>query len=94
MTCNACTTDLVAQKIRSLNALAKSLEEISNMLKKDIVHLGLNIRSAKKLQAGLDKYIKAVSFTIRFYRFSYHKLLNLVNRVKQIKLDQHLVYNR
>ena len=35
----ACTADLVSQKIRMLDALAKSAEEISNMLKKDVVHL-------------------------------------------------------
>ena len=49
MTCDACAVDLVAQKIRSLDASAKSVEEISNMLKKDVVHLGLNKKSAKEL---------------------------------------------
>ena len=81
MTRSACAADLVAQKIRSLDASAKSAEEISNMLKKDVVHLGLNKKSAKELRAALDGYVKAVSFTIHFRRSSYHKLLNLVNRV-------------
>ena len=88
-----CTADLVAQKIRSLNASAKSVEEISNMLKKNVVHLGLNKKSAKELQAALDGYVKAVSFTIYFRRSSYHQLLNLVNRVKRTKLDEQVVRN-
>lgn len=37
----ACAVDLVSQKIRSLNAAAKYAEEISSLLKKDFVHLGL-----------------------------------------------------
>ena len=93
MTHNVCVADLVAQKIRLLNTLAKSLEEISNMLKKDFVHLGLNRKSTKKLQACLDGYIKAISFALHFYSSSYYKLLNLVNRVKQTKLDKHVVCN-
>ena len=84
----ACAADLVAQKIRSLDTSAKSAEEISNMLKKDIVHLGLNKKSSKELRAALAGYIKAVSFTIHFCYSSYHKLLNLVNRVKRTKLDK------
>ena len=79
---SVCAIDLVAKKIRLLNALAKFLEEISNMLKKDFVYLGLNKKSTKKLRASLDRYIKAVSFIIYFRCFSYHKLLNLVNKVK------------
>ena len=93
VTRGACAADLVAQKIRSLDASAKSAEEISNMLKKDVVHLGLNKKSAKELQAVLDGYIKAVSFTIHFCRSSYHKLLNLVNRIKGMKLDKQVVWN-
>ena len=83
--------NLVAHKIRSLNASAKSIEEISNILKKVVVHLGLNEKSAKKLRAALDGYVKAVSFTIHFRCFSYHKLLNLVNMVKRTKLDKKVV---
>ena len=93
MTRSACAADLVAQKIRSLDASAKSAEEISNMLKKDVVHLGLNKKSAKELRATLDGYVKAISFTIHFCRSSYHKLLNLVNRVKRTKLDKQVVWN-
>ena len=91
MTCGACVVDLVAQKIRSLDASAKSVEEISNMLKKDVVHLSLNKKSAKELQAALDGYVKAVSFTIHFRCSLYYKLLNLVNRVKRTKLDEQVV---
>ena len=94
MTRSACTADLVAQKIRLLNTSAKSVEEISNMLKKDVIHLGLNKKSAKELRAALDGYVKAVSFTIHIYCSSYHKLLNLVNRVKRTKLDEQVVWNR
>ena len=47
------------------------LEEISDILKKNFVHLGLNKKKAKKLQAGLNRFIKAVSFTIYFYCFSF-----------------------
>ena len=91
MTRGARAADLVAQKIRSLDAPAKSAEEISNMLKKDVVHLGLNKKSAKELRAALDGYVKAVSFTLHFRRSSYHKLLNLVNRVKRTKLNKQVV---
>lgn len=48
------TADLVFQKIGSLNALVKSLEEISNILKKDFIHLSLNKKNIKKLQASFD----------------------------------------
>ena len=84
---------MVAQKIRSLDTLAKSVKEISNMLKKNVIHLGLNKKSAKELRAALDGYVKAVSFTIYFRRSFYHKLLNLVNRVKRTKLDKQVVWN-
>ena len=93
MTRGACAADLVAQKIRSLDASAKSVEEISNMLKKDVVHLGLNKKSAKELRAALDRYVKAVSFTIHSRCSFYYKLLNLVNRVKRTKLDKQVVWN-
>ena len=94
MTRGAYAADLVAQKIRLLDTLAKSAEEISNILKKDNVHLGLNKKSAKKLQAALDGYVKAVNFTIYFYYSSYHKLLNLVNRVKRTKFDKQVIWNK
>ena len=89
----AYTIDLIAQKIRSFDVSAKSAEEISNMFKKNVVHLGLNKKSAKELRAALDGYVKAVSFTIHFCRSSYHKLLNLVNKVKRTKLDEQVVWN-
>ena len=62
----ACANDLVGQKIRSLNASAKSSEEISDMLKKDFVHLGLDKKESKELRVGLDDYIKAVSVVLPF----------------------------
>ena len=62
----ACTNDLVDQKIRSLNASVKSSEEISDMLKKNFVHLGLDKKESKELRAGLDGYIKAVSVVLPF----------------------------
>lgn len=83
----ASTTNLVAQKIRLLNALAKSVKEIFNMLQKDLIYLGLNKKNSKKLRAAFDGYIKAISFTIYFHHFLNYKLLNLVNRVKQTKLN-------
>ena len=55
-----CANALVDQKIRLLNALAMSSEEISDMLKKDFVYLGLDKKETMKLRAGLDGYIKAV----------------------------------
>ena len=82
VTRGACVADLVAQKIRSLDTSTKSVKEISNMLKKDVIYLGLNKKSAKELRAALNGYVKVVSFTIYFHHSSYHKLLNLVNRVK------------
>ena len=89
----AYAADLVTQKIRLLDALAKSVEEISNMLKKNIVYLGLNKKSTKELRAALDGYLKAISFTKHFCHFSYYNLLNLVNRVKRTKLDKQVVWN-
>ena len=94
VTCGACTADFVAQKIRSLDASTKFAEEISNMLKKNVVHLGLNKKSTKELRAALDGYVKAISFTIHFRRSSYHKLLNLVNRIKRTKLNKHVIWNK
>ena len=91
--CGACATDLVAQKIRSLDASSKSTKEISNMLKEDVIHLYLNKKRAKELRAALDGYVKVVSFTIHFRRFVYHKLLNLVSRIKRRKLDKQVVWN-
>lgn len=41
----ACANNLVAQKIRSLNAMTQSLEKISKILKKNFVHLGLKKKS-------------------------------------------------
>ena len=49
MTRGACTVDLVAQKIRLLDALTNSVEEMPNMLKKNIVYLGLKRKSVKEL---------------------------------------------
>ena len=36
------------------------------MLKKDFVHLGLDKKETKELQAGLDGYIKAVYVVFSF----------------------------
>ncbi len=58
----ACAVDLVSQKIRSLNAATKSAEEISSMLQKDFVHLGLEKKESSSLRANLDGFIKAVSY--------------------------------
>ena len=91
--CCACTVDFVAQKIRSLDFSAMSAKEISNMLKKDVVHLGLNKKSAKELRAALDGYVKMESFTIHFRRSFHYKLLNLVNRIKRTKLNKQVVWN-
>ena len=46
--------------------LTMSLKEISDMLKKNFMHLGLDKKETKELQAGLNGFIKAVSFTIYF----------------------------
>ncbi len=58
----ACAIDLVSQKIRALNAATKSTVEISNMLQKHFVHLGLDKEKSSALQTSLDGYIKAVSY--------------------------------
>ena len=65
-----------------------SLEEILDMLKKNFVHLGLDKKETKKLQAGLDGYIKAVSIILPFLILSSlaYWLLNL-NRVNRTKAD-------
>ncbi len=72
----AYTNNFVAQKIRSLDVMAKSSEEISRMLKKDFVHLRLEKKESKELRANLDMYIKAVNFTILFISIKFN-LLNL-----------------
>lgn len=46
--------------------MAKSSEEVSEILKKDFVYLDLE-KKLEKLQANLDKSIKAISFTICLY---------------------------
>ncbi len=71
-----CANNLVVHKIRSLNAMAKSSEEISEMLKKDFVYLGLEKKESKELRANLNGYIKAISFIILFVRTKF-SLLNL-----------------
>ncbi len=43
-----------------------SSEEISDMLKKEFVHLGLDKKETKELRAGLDDYIKALSVVLPF----------------------------
>lgn len=58
---------LYGQKIRLLNALATSSEKILNILKKGFIHLSLDKKERKELRAGLDKFIKAISFIISFY---------------------------
>ncbi len=57
-----CAVELVSQKIRALNAVTKSVAEISNMLQKDFVYLGLDKKELSALQTSLDGYIKAVSY--------------------------------
>lgn len=51
-------------KNRSLNTMAKLSEKISKMLKKNFEYLDLEKKELKKLQTSLERYIKAVSFTI------------------------------
>ena len=60
----ACVNNIVAQKIRSLNAITKLSEEIFEMLKKDFIYLSLEKKESKKLRASPKGYIKAVSFII------------------------------
>ena len=45
----AYAVDLVTQKIKLLNAWAKSAVDISNMLKKEVVYLDLNKKNIKEL---------------------------------------------
>lgn len=56
--------NFIVQKIRSLDAIAKLLEKIFEMLKKNFVHLGLKKKKSKKLRTSPKKYVKAISFTI------------------------------
>lgn len=44
--------------------MAKLSEEISEMVKKNFIHLGFKKKMLKSLQASLKKYIKAVDFSI------------------------------
>ena len=88
----ACANNLVGQKIRSLNALAKSSEEILDMFKKDFVYLGLDKKKSKELRAGLDGYIKVVSVALAFLILPglAYQLLNL-NRVNGTKANKQTV---
>ncbi len=72
----ACANNFVAQKIRSLEAMVKLSEKISEILKKNFVHLGLKKKESKELQANLDEYIKAVTFNILLIHTKF-SLLNL-----------------
>ncbi len=58
-----CAVDLVSQKIRSLNAVAKSGEEISSMVQKNFAHVSLEKKESTFLRDSLDGYIKAVSYS-------------------------------
>lgn len=51
----ACCIDLVGQKIRAPNAAAKSADEISGLLKKDYVHLGLEKKDASGFRDSLHE---------------------------------------
>lgn len=55
---------LFAKTIRSLDAMAKFSKKISEMLKQDLVYLGLEKKESKKLQARQKSYIKAIKFII------------------------------
>ena len=57
---------LVGEKIRLLNVLVKSSEQIFDMLKKNFIHLGLDKKEMKKFRAYFDRFIKMVSFPICF----------------------------
>ncbi len=58
----ACCIDLIQQKIRSLNAVVKTVEEILGLIKKDYVNLGLEKNEAITLQDSLAGYIKAIRY--------------------------------
>lgn len=62
-----CVINFVLHKMRLLDVLARLLENISNMLKKDFIYLGLEKKKSKKVQASLNIYIKTVSFIIYLY---------------------------
>ena len=58
----AYAVNLIFQKIKALNAAMKSAVEISNILQKNVVYLGLNKTKSSFLQTSLDGYIKAISY--------------------------------
>ena len=62
-----CDIKLVSQKIRSRNAEAKLVEEISDLLKKNYFYLGLEKKKDTALQDGLASYIKAVRYGRFFF---------------------------
>ncbi len=55
------------QKIRSLDAMAKLSKKISEMLKKDLIYLGLEKKESKKLQDTLF-----FLFFFFFFMFNIH----------------------
>lgn len=69
-----CDNNLIAQKIRSLDAIAKLLKKISKILKNNFIYLNLEKKESKELQTNPDRYIKAISFTILFVRTKFSHL--------------------
>lgn len=62
-----CTIDVVQQKIRSLDVIAKDVERILRLLKKNFSHISLDKKEFTTLRANLDGYIKVISYS----RFSF-----------------------
>lgn len=85
--------DLIFQKIRLTDILAKLWKKFSNILKKIFIHLSLDNKRVKKLQLGLIKFINLINFTLYKSISSYYKLLNL-NKVNWLKNGKQIIWVR
>ena len=55
--------NLIQQKIRLLDVIAKDAEEISVLLMKNFSYIGLSKKKSATLRAKLNSYIKAISYS-------------------------------
>lgn len=71
--------------MRFLDIMAKLLNEISKILKKKFIYLGLEKKKLKELQINLERYIKVISYIIYLYYIQPTKNINKIDETKVIK---------
>ena len=80
----ACYIDIVQQKIRSLNAEAKTAEKILGLLKKNYVYLGLEKKNATALQDSLAGYIEVVCYCCFAFPT---RIISILNKILNINKE-------